>query len=53
MKDSKGCTGPSSLAACRAKAGMERGDLLGINGKIFIGQGKAIEKNADSSVSNT
>ena len=25
---------------------MERGDLLGINGKIFIGQGKAIEKNA-------
>lgn len=28
------------------KAGMERGDLLGINGKIFIGQGKAIEKNA-------
>jgi malate dehydrogenase len=32
------------------KAGMERKDLLGINGKIFIGQGKAIEKNADSSV---
>ena len=28
------------------KAGMERGDLLGINGRIFIGQGKAIEKNA-------
>lgn len=28
------------------KAGMERGDLLGINGKIFIGQGKAIEANA-------
>ena len=28
------------------KTGMERGDLLGINGKIFIGQGKAIEKNA-------
>jgi len=24
------------------KAGMERSDLLGINGKIFIGQGKAI-----------
>src|SRR3954462_13772355 len=33
------------------KAGMERGDLLGINGKIFIGQGKAIEKNAASDVS--
>ena len=28
------------------KAGMERGDLLGINGKVFIGQGRAIEKNA-------
>ncbi len=28
------------------KAGMERKDLLGINGKIFIGQGKAIETNA-------
>jgi malate dehydrogenase len=32
------------------KAGMERGDLLGINGKIFIGQGQAIEKNAASNV---
>lgn len=32
------------------RAGMERGDLLGINGKIFIGQGKAIEKNAASDV---
>ncbi|MEO8044336.1 MAG: malate dehydrogenase [Spartobacteria bacterium] len=32
------------------KAGMERGDLLGINGKIFIGQGKAIEKRAASDV---
>ncbi|MDB6039273.1 MAG: malate dehydrogenase [Verrucomicrobiales bacterium] len=27
------------------KQGMERKDLLGINGKIFIGQGKAIQKN--------
>jgi len=32
------------------KAGMERKDLLGINGKIFIGQGQAIEKNAGSDV---
>src|SRR3954466_4224670 len=32
------------------KAGMERKDLLGINGKIFVGQGKAIEKNAASDV---
>lgn len=28
------------------KQGMERKDLLGINGKIFTGQGKAIEANA-------
>jgi len=32
------------------KQGMERKDLLGINGKIFTGQGKAIEKNAASDV---
>jgi malate dehydrogenase len=32
------------------KAGMERKELLGINGKIFIGQGKAIERNAASDV---
>jgi malate dehydrogenase len=29
---------------------MERKDLLGINGKIFIGQGQAIQKNASSDV---
>tara|TARA_R110000850_G_scaffold64695_19_gene145096 strand:+ start:659 stop:1642 length:984 start_codon:yes stop_codon:yes gene_type:complete len=32
------------------KAGMERADLLGINGKIFTGQGKAIAANAASDV---
>src|SRR5437868_8392102 len=32
------------------KAGMERKDLLGINGKIFIGQGQAIQKNASKDV---
>lgn len=32
------------------KEGMERKDLLGINGKIFVGQGKAIEKNAAKDV---
>ncbi|MDA7792137.1 malate dehydrogenase [Opitutales bacterium] len=32
------------------KAGMERGDLLGINGKIFTGQGQAIANNAASDV---
>ncbi|MDE0821865.1 MAG: malate dehydrogenase [Opitutales bacterium] len=30
--------------------GMERKDLLGINGKIFTGQGQAIQKNAASDV---
>lgn len=32
------------------KQGMERQDLLGINGKIFIGQGQAIQNNAASDV---
>ena len=32
------------------KQGMERGDLLGINGKIFTGQGQAIQNNAASDV---
>ena len=32
------------------KAGMERKDLLNINGKIFTGQGKAIQANAASDV---
>src|SRR2546426_12584225 len=29
------------------KAGMERKDLLGINGKIFIGQGHAIQRRSE------
>jgi malate dehydrogenase len=32
------------------KAGMERADLLGINGKIFTGQGRAIARNAAEDV---
>jgi len=32
------------------KAGMERGDLLGINGKIFTGQGQAIQRSAASDI---
>src|SRR6516162_3136203 len=32
------------------KAGMERKELLGINGKIFIGQGQAIQNNASRDV---
>jgi malate dehydrogenase len=43
----------STGRCCRSvprKAGMERKDLLGINGKIFIGQGQAIQKNAAADV---
>src|SRR6201996_9492632 len=36
------------VGAVPRKQGMERKDLLGINGKIFTGQGQAIEKNAAS-----
>jgi malate dehydrogenase len=32
------------------KAGMERKDLIGINGKIFVGQGAAIARNAASDI---
>ena len=32
------------------KQGMERKDLLGINGKIFVGQGQAIERSAAGDV---
>jgi malate dehydrogenase len=32
------------------KAGMERKDLLGINGRIFTGQGQAIARNAASDI---
>jgi len=38
------------VGAAPRKAGMERKDLLGANGKIFVGQGKAIQKNAASDV---
>ncbi len=36
------------VGAVPRKAGMERKDLLGINGKIFTGQGQAIQKHAAS-----
>src|SRR2546429_3139912 len=32
------------------KAGTERKELLGVNGKIFVGQGQAIQKNAAADV---
>jgi len=38
------------VGAVPRKAGMERKDLLGINGKIFTGQGQAIQRNAASDV---
>src|SRR5665811_1892868 len=38
------------VGAVPRKAGMERKDLLGINGKIFTGQGNAIARNAASDV---
>src|SRR3989338_1733236 len=37
------------VGAVPRKAGMERGDLLKINGGIFIGQGKALSENAKPS----
>src|SRR5215210_2974133 len=38
------------VGAVPRKQGMERKDLLGINGKIFIGQGQAIQRNAAQDV---
>src|SRR6186713_2430036 len=46
----KGVSWALLVGSVPRKQGMERKDLLGINGKIFIGQGKAIEKNAASDV---
>ena len=38
------------VGAAPRKAGMERKDLLGNNGKIFIGQGQALQRNAAADV---
>jgi malate dehydrogenase len=46
----KGVNWALLVGAVPRKAGMERKDLLGINGKIFTGQGNAIAKNAASDV---
>jgi malate dehydrogenase len=46
----KGVNWALLVGAMPRKAGMERKDLLGINGKIFTGQGNAIAKNAASDV---
>jgi malate dehydrogenase len=42
----KGVNWALLVGAVPRKQGMERKDLLGINGKIFTGQGQAIAKNA-------
>jgi malate dehydrogenase len=46
----KGVNWALLVGAVPRKAGMERKDLLGINGKIFTGQGQAIAKNAAGDV---
>jgi malate dehydrogenase len=46
----KGVNWALLVGAVPRKAGMERKDLLGINGKIFTGQGQAIAKNAAADV---
>jgi malate dehydrogenase len=46
----KGVNWALLVGAVPRKQGMERKDLLGINGKIFTSQGRAIAKNAASDV---
>jgi malate dehydrogenase len=42
----KDCNWALLVGSFPRKQGMERKDLLGINGKIFVGQGKALAQNA-------
>ena len=44
------CNWALLVGAFPRKQGMERKDLLGINGKIFVGQGKALAANAATDV---
>jgi len=46
----KGANWALLVGSVPRKAGMERNDLLGINGKIFTGQGKAIARNASKDI---
>jgi malate dehydrogenase len=46
----KGVNWALLVGAVPRKAGMERKDLLGINGRIFTGQGQAIARNAAGDV---
>src|SRR5213076_492579 len=41
-----GCNYALLVGAAPRKQGMERKDLLGMNGKIFVGQGRALAQNA-------
>src|SRR3712207_2794865 len=45
-----GCNYALLVGAAPRKQGMERKDLLGMNGKIFVGQGQALAKNAAGAV---
>lgn len=45
-----GCNYALLVGAAPRKQGMERKDLLGMNGKIFVGQGQAIAKSAAADV---
>jgi malate dehydrogenase len=46
----QGCSWALLVGSFPRKQGMERKDLLGINGKIFVGQGKALAEHAASDV---
>lgn len=46
----KDCNFALLVGSFPRKQGMERKDLLGINGKIFVGQGEALAKNAAADV---
>ncbi len=46
----KGINWALLIGSVPRKAGMERKDLLGINGDIFVGQGRTIQQNAASDV---
>jgi malate dehydrogenase len=45
-----GCNWALLVGAAPRKQGMERKDLLGMNGKIFVGQGQALAKHAAKDV---
>jgi malate dehydrogenase len=49
----KGVNWALLIGSVPRKAGMERGDLLGINGKIFTGQGQAIQDERRQRCSST